>query len=79
MEEKLLNIKFFSAYNSDPKVLGSWIQRNCSQMPNKYVYLCQEMLLTGKFQYIDTLELISDISKCYEEHIKGSNRNLSER
>ena len=78
MEVKLLNLQFFIASNYDPKVLDSLIQRNCSQMPHKYVYLCQESL-NEKLPFIHTLELISGISKCYEEHIRASNISLSPR
>ena len=78
MEVKLLYLQFLSDYNTDPKLLDNIIQRNCSQMPHKYVYICQEYL-NVKRPFIDKFELISDLSKCYKEHRKESNIYLSPR
>ena len=75
MEVYLLTLQFFRAISFDPKVLDSLIQRNCSQMPHTYVYLCQASL-AGKLPFTRILELID---KCYKEQTKYRNINLPKR
>ena len=78
MQGNLQNLQFQTAYNHDPKVLDSLIQKNCSQMPDKYVDLCK-INLTKKLPPIELLGLISDLGKCYEEQKRASNSSLTHR
>ena len=77
LEAKLQYFQLKRAYNSDPKLLDSILQQNCSLMPEKYVHICQ-MNVGNKIPRMDGLELTSHLEKCYEEN-KRSNISLSYR
>ena len=79
MENKLQYMQFFSAYNSDPKVLDSLIQQNCSQIPHKYVQPCQMTLANKINPYPYVSELISHLGECYEESKRTTNISLTYR
>ena len=78
VEAKLQYFQFKMAYNSDPKVLDSLIQQNCSQMPDKYVHLCQ-LNLAHKIPRMDISDLISHLGKCYDENKRTANISLAYR